>query len=142
MKKIEVVLILILAFLSNFIWESLHAVSFYEGYQGMEFLKYYFIMFYASFFDMIIIFLCFLFGGFIWDNFDWYKKINFIKILFIFTFLLSFATFIEVRAIFIMDRWAYNSSMPTIFGIGVSPLLQLPVCFFFSLFVLRKIKKT
>jgi len=34
---------------------------------------------------------------------------------------------IEVRAVYIQGRWSYSDYMPTVFGIGLSPLVQMAV---------------
>lgn len=37
------------------------------------------------------------------------------------------AVIIEVKDIYIFEQWAYSDAMPIVFGLGVSPLLQLAV---------------
>jgi len=39
-----------------------------------------------------------------------------------------------------LGRWAYKEIMPTIFGIGLSPLIQLPLTAVVSLYLVRRIK--
>lgn len=46
------------------------------------------------------------------------------------------AAFIENRALE-EGRWAYNSYMPLVFGLGLSPLLQLPVTSLITYFSVR-----
>jgi hypothetical protein len=38
-----------------------------------------------------------------------------------------------------LGRWAYKEAMPIIFGLGISPLLQLFITAIISLFIFRKI---
>ena len=40
-----------------------------------------------------------------------------------------------------LGRWAYKEIMPTIFGVGLSPMLQLPVIAGVSLFLYKLINK-
>ena len=47
------------------------------------------------------------------------------------------AAFIENRAL-VEGRWAYNSYMPLVFGLGLSPLLQLPVTSLLTFGILKK----
>jgi hypothetical protein len=39
----------------------------------------------------------------------------------------TIAAIIEYERVFISEVWSYNAHMPTLFGIGLSPLLQLSV---------------
>jgi len=78
----------------------------------------------------------------IWRDLFWINKINNKSIkLQILTFIISgliIATLIEYHALFIADKWSYNETMPTLFGIGLSPLIQLVVTGLVALFVVRK----
>lgn len=40
---------------------------------------------------------------------------------------IGIAVIVEIKAIYIFGQWSYNSLMPTVFGLGLSPLLQLAV---------------
>jgi hypothetical protein len=46
---------------------------------------------------------------------------------------LAMAAAIEVREVFYYHKWIYKADMPTLFGIGLSPLVQLSVPAFFGL---------
>lgn len=49
------------------------------------------------------------------------------------------AVFIEQRAL-AEGRWAYSTLMPTIFGIGISPLIQLPLLAVITYEIVRRKK--
>ena len=49
-----------------------------------------------------------------------------------------FAVFVELKAAY-LGKWSYTSVMPTIFGIGISPLLQLAVTASLALWIVGKI---
>ena len=55
-------------------------------------------------------------------------------------FSILIAITIEYRALSI-GRWAYKEIMPTIFGIGISPLVQLFITGILSMEVARRISK-
>lgn len=55
--------------------------------------------------------------------------------------LLSIAIFIEHRAL-TEGRWAYSHLMPTIWSIGISPLMQLPLLAIATYEITRRRKST
>ena len=65
-------------------------------------------------------------------------KINAVNSTLFSVFLFAIAFFIE-RFALSAGRWSYSAFMPTIFGIGISPLFQLLVTGWISLFITRKI---
>jgi hypothetical protein len=113
MKKL--LLIFVFAFISNALWENLHAFL-YAGYKGGQITEY--ILLRASFWDAIlvsIILLPFL-----------YLKFLKTKPYLIFIAGVIVAIGIEWYALR-TGRWAYNSLMPIIpfLKIGLTPTLQL-----------------
>ncbi len=52
---------------------------------------------------------------------------------------LAVACFIEIKAK-ILNSWSYADAMPTIFTLGLSPLLQLPLTMLAALWFSRKFK--
>jgi len=50
------------------------------------------------------------------------------------------AIWIEYRAVFLLDRWGYVAAMPTIFGVGFTPLVQLALTGLVSLWVTKKFR--
>lgn len=118
--------IFVLAFLLNFLWESVHAVLFYAdhaNYTANFFVK---MISYASFIDALLILGIFLVGDLLWKGDCWIKEYDLKKILF--TALIGFviAVIIEAKALF-FHQWSYTDLMPTIFGMGLSPLIQLSI---------------
>jgi hypothetical protein len=122
-----------LAFLLNFLWESLHAFVLYESHDLIA-SSYVPLMIYVSFWDAVMIFVSFIFVGFIYgNNWDFKNKGYWLFI----SITLLFAVFIEVRAM-IQERWEYSSFMPIIFGIGLSPFFQLTITGLLTLLLIRK----
>lgn len=119
--------VFVISFLLNFLWEAIHAVLFYEGHADYPALFFVKMLLYASFFDAVFISVIFLAGCYIWKGSScWIKNFNKKKLFFTIIAGLIIASLIELRAM-IYKRWSYNELMPTILGLGVSPLLQLSV---------------
>lgn len=127
------------AFLFNFLWESLHGAFLYESIGALSSKAYVSLILYATFVDALLIVVMYGLTAFIFKDSSWMeRKERFPWILFIFTGFL-FAIWIEVRAIFIFHSWKYNSLMLTIFGIGVSPLIQLVITGIVAIVIAHKI---
>ena len=91
-------------------------------------------MLYASVSDVFIIFVIYLFLALVYREFYWNKK----KRIFWFLLLtIMYSILLEVRAL-LTGRWVYAEIMPTIFGIGVSPLVQLAITGLVSLMISEK----
>lgn len=113
MKRLS--FIFVFAFITNIIWENLHAYL-YLVYRGGEITK--FILLRASFWDAVmisIILLPFLYFKFL-KGWTW--------VIFIIGVVL--ALFIEWHALG-SGRWLYNSFMPIIpiLNVGLTPTIQL-----------------
>ena len=57
----------------------------------------------------------------------WIRTLNKNKAVIFMVVGLLIAWFIEYRAVFLQGKWSYNALMPVVFGIGISPLLQLSI---------------
>lgn len=120
------------AFLLNFFWESWHGAFLYEGYYGAgpgslktpgEFVP---LISYASFVDMVLLLGVVSGGVLVWRD-KWWRNMNIYQYIYFIGAAVSLAVVVEIKAIYIFGQWAYSSLMPTVFGLGVSPLLQLAV---------------
>ncbi len=121
-----------IAFLLNFAWENLH-FSLYAG-NAIGIQNHVLLMLYAAFVDAFWIFIAFIFARLVNKELAWK-----LKNLILFSGLLIFvALLIEIRALNV-GRWVYSESMPLIFGIGLSPLIQLAVTGLLSVFISEKI---
>lgn len=123
MKNIKkIVMIFLSAFILNAIWELLH----YRLYFDLSGIPQYPHLLLATFTDAIIISIIFIIISFKNKdkNLKWIGRPKWLDYLIIIIIGLGVAIFIELRALGI-ERWAYKESMPVIFGIGLSPLLQL-----------------
>ncbi|MFH1501310.1 MAG: hypothetical protein ABIE22_05200 [archaeon] len=72
--------------------------------------------------------------GFIWINKT--KRLDYILLS---TFGLVFAALIEIKAQ-IYNSWHYGEIMPTVFGLGITPLVQLAITGTLTLIIVRKLE--
>ena len=128
-KKIaEVGLILmsifIFTYMVNFIWESLRAVFLYEDHD-FNAMKYVLMVSYVSLIDGFLILGIYLFVAVLWRDVAWIQEMNWKQVCTVLLAGLLLATVIEYRRVFVTKAWSYTRLMPTFFGLGLSPLLQL-----------------
>ncbi|MFH1283809.1 MAG: hypothetical protein ABII27_09135 [bacterium] len=143
MKKLkEVVLILMLMFvfsyLLNFVWESFHAVYLYEDHKFSSEL-YVPMVHYVSTIDALIVSGIYITVSVLFRNLLWIKFMNKINIIAFLLFGLLSAIIVEYRAVYLVRKWNYNSIMPTIFGIGISPLVQLSITGILALLLTKRV---
>src|SRR3989344_4672554 len=113
MKKL--MLVYALAFIANWIWETLHSIL-YINYKGGLITD--FILFRAALADAVIILVLIFIG----------QKLGRYKALFIATGGFIIAIIIEIWALQ-TGRWEYNSLMPIvpIIRTGLTPTIQLAI---------------
>ncbi len=51
---------------------------------------------------------------------------------------IGIAIWIEIKGVYLTAEWFYLETMPTIFGLGLSPLLQLAVTGFIAILAIKK----
>jgi len=127
-KNISLLLFIVLAL--NLIWEFSH----YRLYIDLTGILSTIHLIGASFVDVALVFAVLFISSRISKSKDITKQNYFI----LFTTGLIFAfiwEFINLN----LGRWQYTELMPTIFGVGLSPLLQLAVTGGISLVIFRKI---
>lgn len=141
-KVAEVILVFLfifaISFLLNFVWESFHSAFLYEG---MDFAakKYVLMVSYVSAVDGSLILGVYLFISLLWKDIFWLRKMNRKHGYTAFAAGLVIAAITEYRRVFISMTWSYNQLMPTIFGIGLSPLLQLSITGLIAFWLTRRI---
>ena len=69
----------------------------------------------------------------------WVKKLSFKNSAIFFIIGVVFAFVAEYWALFIKHEWSYTPHMPTIFGIGFSPLIQLSFTGLISLLIIHSL---
>ena len=126
--------IFVFSFALNFLWENLQFLLYASNNIGIN--NYFLLMLYASFVDAVIVLAIFLFLSLINKSINW--KLNVRNILLFSIILIVISALIEINALK-TGRWTYSSLMPTVFGIGLSPLIQLAVTGLISLIITRKL---
>lgn len=138
-KRVQIITIFFVsAYLLNFFWETWHAVYLYQGH-SFPIKKYVGMIGYVSLVDALLLIGIFVVGILIWKNFFWFKDIDKKKYWYIIISAMAIAVAIEIKGVYVFSQWSYNELMPTIFGIGISPLLQLAVTGLISVWLIRKI---
>ena len=130
--------IILFSFVLNFLWESLHGYSLYTDHVIYS-DKYVRMMVYMSFMDAVTILGMYLFFAFIYKNILWLNEVNLRRFIIFFILGLFVGVFAEYRAVYVAHEWHYNNQMPVIFGIGLSPLVQLSVTGVFSLWIAKRL---
>jgi len=139
-KFLELAVLLLMifgfAFPLNFLWEALHAVYLYQR-QDFQALTYVPMLLYVSTMDGLIIEALYLFLAAASRCLFWIIPLLKRHQLAFACGGCAVAAVIEYRAVFVDHRWAYGPAMPTVFGIGLSPLIQLGVTGLLSIWLTR-----
>ncbi|MEK7068068.1 MAG: hypothetical protein AAB956_03660 [Patescibacteria group bacterium] len=135
--KVKIIaLFAFMAFVSNFIWESWHASYLYASHTFN--LSFWPLMAYAASVDTLLLLGIFFSGVLIWRNFWWFRRDALSGRLYVIFAGIIVAAIIEYKAVYIFHQWIYSPMMPTIFGLGLSPLLQLALTGLLSKSVVRQ----
>lgn len=126
------------AFLLNYVWESYHAVFLYEAHD-FNAEKYVRMLSYVSAVDGALISAIYLFMSLSWKDPLWLRKMNGRQAGVAFAAGLMVAAFIEYRKVLVLKAWSYKPLMLTVFGIGLSPLLQLGSTALLAFWITKKI---
>lgn len=134
--------IVLIGFFLNLLWEVLHSELYDWDKPPLVNDIYDYcirITFFASAFDAIWIISFILLNSLIQREFDWLlnpQKRDYI--IFIVLGIIT-AIIIELHAI-IFNMWSYNEYMPQIFGVGLTPLIQLAITSYISLYITAHIQ--
>ncbi|MBS3113378.1 hypothetical protein J4418_04825 [Candidatus Woesearchaeota archaeon] len=128
------------SYLLNFIWESIHAVLLYEGH-NIPVYDYFIMMSYVSTIDGLLIVIIYLIISLILKDLFWMKKLENAGI-YLFAFVgVVIAAIIEFDALYLRHKWHYNALMPTVLGLGISPLLQLSITGILNVLIVKRLLK-
>ena len=130
--------VFIFAYLLNYVWESFHAVFLYQDHDFRAEM-YVLMLNYVAAVDSIFIVGIYVFVAAFWWDALWLKKMDIKKAGAIVATGLLVASLIEYRKVVILKTWTYLPAMPTILGIGISPLLQLSVTGLLSIWLTRRV---
>ena len=130
--------IFVFAYLLNFVWESFHSFSLYQGH-NIESGKYVLMINYMSIMDAVTILGIYLTIAFFEKDILWLEQLTKKRILMIIIFGLITAILAEYRAVYLTKEWSYNAFMPVVFGIGVSPMIQLSITGWLAIWVTSRL---
>jgi len=133
MKKV-LIYILVLAFSLNLIWEYSH----YGLYNDLSGIPQDTHLWLAAFTDAVLIIMATFILSLKNKSFSWIKKTSRYDYIIATVILLTIAIIIEIINLN-LGRWSYKTQMPTILGLGLSPLIQLPLTYLITLFLTRKL---
>lgn len=88
----------------------------------LEFLK---IHWRVSAQDALMVLTVYILVAILWRNFYWPKLSSVFPWSLFIVLLPLWQAAVEYHAVYLAYRWAYAESMPLIFGIGLSPILQM-----------------
>jgi len=135
-----------LAFFGNFLWETLHGAYLYRRCFGVVVSKlsprpFALLVLEAAVLDMLILTLIILIGRAIFVDYNWFLSMNKKRWGYLVGATVITALLIEVGAVYLLAEWSYSQLMPTLFGVGVSPLLQLLITALMSIGIIKIIKQ-
>lgn len=132
MKKSKLIFLFLIILILNIIWEFSH----HRLYVDLTKIPANIHLVIASFTDLLLIFFIFSIISILNKNINWIEKPSIFDYEIIIILGILIAIVIEVYSIS-NNRWYYTELMPTIFGIGISPLIQLFTTFILSLWLIK-----
>lgn len=126
------------AFPINFLWEALHAVYLYQrhDFQAVTYVP---MLLYVTTIDGLIIEGLYLVVAVASRRLFWIEPLRKRHQLAFACGGCAVAAVIEYRAVFVDHRWTYSPIMPTVFGIGLSPLIQLSATGLMSIWLAKAV---
>jgi len=131
-------LVLFFSFIFNYMWESVHEAFLYKVFKCMA-DKYILMILIASLYDAFIIGGIYLGIAALWKDLLWLKKMTGSQVLAACLACLAIAALIEYWFALVTEEWSYTPLMPTVFGIGVSPLIQLSATGLLTFWLARRV---
>lgn len=119
------------AFVLHLAWEAWH-IRFYTGYEKMEGKLPVYV--FATLGDVMYTLLAIILVSFFKNSITWFLFANLSDYLGLALLGLYIAIFVEYKAA-ALERWKYTSTMPRLFGLGLSPLIQMTVLLPFTVFI-------
>ena len=131
-------LILMFSFMLNYMWESVHEAFLYKVFKCMA-DTYVLMILIASVYDAFIIAGIYLGIAVLWKDIIWLQKMRGAQIYAACLAGLAIAAIIEYRYALVTKEWSYTPLMPTVCGIGVSPLIQLSTTGLLAFWLTRRV---
>jgi hypothetical protein len=113
-----------LAFVFNFCWESWHGLLF-AAHMPLPAVTYVPMMVQMGLVDALAILGMQLFTALVFRKLVWKQEPGTLAVFSLCGMLPAWA--VEFVAVDVLHAWAYTPAMPILFGVGLTPLLQLPL---------------
>ncbi|MBD3255507.1 MAG: hypothetical protein GF383_10460 [Candidatus Lokiarchaeota archaeon] len=136
-------MIVIFGFFFNLLWEVLHSMLYdWDKAPLVNDIYIYIprIVFYASLYDAFWMFFMVMINSGINRSFKWLYSPQKRDWALLIAGGLAIAIISEISATMIHDEWSYNEYMPQVFGIGLTPLVQLAFTVVLSVYLSTKLK--
>ena len=134
-----IILLVVLAFSINLVWEVSHSVLYDWDKEPLQNNAYFYIsrILFSTAGDLLLLTMIFVAVSLKNKNISWIQKPKKFDYFLIAILGIVFAVFIEKRAE-ILHLWSYNANMPLIYGMGLTPLIQLALTGIFVLWLMDK----
>ncbi len=137
-----IVAVLVVSFFLNLLWEVAHSLLYDWNDLPLQNTVQFYVpkILMASLGDVMYVFIILLLLSLFRRGFIWIlnpKGRDYVSLI---MWGILFAIFIEIKAE-TLGLWSYNSYMPLIFGIGLTPLIQLAITSSVSLFIINNFMK-
>jgi hypothetical protein len=129
--------IFVISLVLNYIWESMHEAFLYKVFKCEE-DSYIMMILEAAVVDASIILGIYFGVAVLWRDVLWLWSMKGAQLLSAGIAGIIIAAAIEVGGVLVLKEWSYLPSMPTIFGIGLSPLIQLSVTGLLTFWLARR----
>lgn len=116
--------IFVISLMLNYIWESMHEAFLYEV-SKCDAEHYILMILEAAVVDASIILGIYLWVTVVWRDIFWLMHMKRNQLYTACAAGIIVAVIIEYRSVLVLKEWSYLPAMPTIFGIGLTPLIQL-----------------
>ena len=136
----QIILMIILSFLLNLLWEVAHSMLYNWNKLPLQNNVYFYVprILSATLGDLTILTLILIGVTLINKNLKWINAPSKADYFVITLGAIVIAIIIEIRGVYFFGRWSYNEFMPTIFGIGLSPLVQLAITTLIVIWLVRR----
>lgn len=127
------------AFFLNFFWEIWHAAPLYLGWNLPA--RYYVLpLTDAAFIDAMMLTGILAAGIILWKKTDWFATMSRPKYCYFITASILIAAVVELKGVYWLRQWQYSPQMPTLVGLGLSPLIQLMITGLAALWLARSVR--
>lgn len=127
----------VFGFLFNFFWETMHGAFLYVPH-WKTLLEYVALITRATLGDVMYLFIMYGGGVLLWRSARWTERLALGEVAYIVLAGSALAIFIEYRGVFLNASWSYGPLMPTVFGFGLSPLVQLAATGLVTFFIAER----